>query len=489
MYDSTHSSTACTTSSTDPVRVGVLSLHSSKETRAICNAVASLGHDPVWLGDGNLGVQVSDAGVDVTPSVDVVANRLLCSKAEAPLDDLGLAAAVACDVPLLNRPEAVASASHKIESLARLAAAGIPVPESVLETSRERLPSRRQSLGGDVVQKPVVGTNGQGMTRLRGDDLAAPRSGGTRTYLQEFVDTGASDDYGPATDGGETVALNGEGSGVALAGASDADQAWDLRVYVVDDRVVGTMRRTAADDDWRANVARGGDVVGVDPDPAVAALAVSATNALGLDYAGVDVISRAGSDDRDWVVVEVNPTAGFRGLHAATGVSPAPYIAAAALRRIGLEPDENRVKELATDLNDDEPPCPRPSESTESTDAEEGSKSVALSQEVAVGTAGATTTVQAKSDTGAARTSVGFDLAARLNAGPIVGTTRVKSGGGARAKPRPIVELDVQVAGEWRSVKATLADRSRMSHELLLGRDALAGLRVAVGDEDGRGEE
>jgi glutathione synthase/RimK-type ligase-like ATP-grasp enzyme len=482
MHDTTHTSTTRTTLPSDPVRVGVLSLHSSKETKAICNAVAALGHDPVWLGDGNLSVHVGADGVTVTPDVDVVANRLLCSKAETPLDDLGMAAAIACDVPLLNRPEAVATASHKIESLARLAARDVPVPESVLETSRARLPARRAAMGEDVVQKPVVGTNGQGMARLGEADVAAPRSRGGRSYLQEFVDTGASASHGPATDGGEAVAVRPE-TGGAEATAESPAQAWDLRVYVVDDQVVGTMRRSAADGDWRANVARGGDVVGVDPDPAVAALAISATNAMGLDYAGVDVISRAGSDDREWVVVEVNPTAGFRGLHAATGVSPAPYIAAAALRRVGYEPDPARVKELATDLDDSDPPCDRPNADVDD-GADEGPVTVELSQEVAVGTDGATTTVQAKSDTGAKRTSVGYDLAARLNAGPIVGTMRVKSGGNGPSKPRPLVELDVRIAGEWRTVEATMADRSRMSHELLLGRDALAGLQVVVADGD-----
>lgn len=478
MHDSITTSTTRSTSPSDPLRVGVLSLHSSKETRAICNAVSALGHEPVWMGDGNIGVQVGANGVTISPDVDVIANRMLCSKADSPLDDLGMAAALACDVPLLNTPDAVASASHKIESLARLAAAGIPVPESILETSRERLPSRRASLGDDVVQKPVVGTNGQGMARLDDGDVAAPRVGGGRTYLQEFVETGESSAHGPATDGGEAVSMR---RSPQAAQASAPEQAWDLRVYVVDNQVVGTMRRTAADEDWRANVARGGDVVGVDPDPAVASLAISATNALGLDYAGVDVISRVGSDDRDWVVIEVNPTAGFRGLYAATGTSPAPYIAAAALRQVGAEPDSARVKELAERFDHSEPDCPRPSASADSDD-DAGPKSVPLSHEVAVGTDGATTTVQAKSDTGAARTSVGFDLAARLNAGPIVGTTRVKSGGGAPSKGRPLVELEVQVADEWRSVEATLADRSRMSHELLLGRDALAGLQVVVED-------
>ena len=43
-------------SSNDAVRVGVLSLHNSKETKAILNAVEDLGHEPVWLRRENTAV-------------------------------------------------------------------------------------------------------------------------------------------------------------------------------------------------------------------------------------------------------------------------------------------------------------------------------------------------------------------------------------------------------------------------------------------------
>lgn len=472
MHDDTHSTTIHRTRPLDPVRVGVLSLHSSKETRAICNAVAALGHEPVWLGEGNLGVRIGTEGVTVTPRVDVVINRHLCSKADDPFDDMGLVGAIESSVPLLNPSDAVAAASHKVESLARLAADGIPVPESALETARDALEARRAELGRDVVQKPVVGTNGQGMTKLRDGDVASPKTAGARSYIQEFVESGEARAHAVSPDGGAAVGQTGT---AATDGA-----AWDLRVYVVDGEVIGAMRRTAAGGDWRANVARGGDVAGVDPAPAVAHRAVKATATLGLDYAGVDLLPRRTDDGTEWVVVEVNPTAGFRGLFAATGTSPAPFIATAAIRRVGYDPDPDEVARLAGTLDDSEPVCGRPGDQEATDDETDEAGLVPLSQRVAVGADGGTTIVQAKADTGAARTSVGFDLAAEIGAGPIVDTTRIRSGGGGPSKPRPMVELDVQLDGRWRTVTATLADRSRMSHELLLGRDALDGMQVVV---------
>ena len=63
----------------DPVRVGVLSLHTSKETKAICNAIEALGHEPEWLRRENAAVSIEDGDVTIEPDVDVIANRMLLS--------------------------------------------------------------------------------------------------------------------------------------------------------------------------------------------------------------------------------------------------------------------------------------------------------------------------------------------------------------------------------------------------------------------------
>ena len=54
-----------------PVRVGVLSLHNSKETKAILNAVEDLGHEPVWLRRENTTVSIEDSEVTVDPDQKV----------------------------------------------------------------------------------------------------------------------------------------------------------------------------------------------------------------------------------------------------------------------------------------------------------------------------------------------------------------------------------------------------------------------------------
>ena len=92
----------------DPVTVGVLSLHNSKETKAILNAVEALGHTPEWLRSENTVVRFENEQATLTPDVDVVVNRLLLSNTDQPSEDsdwprLSMAFG-RCSTPRTRRP-------------------------------------------------------------------------------------------------------------------------------------------------------------------------------------------------------------------------------------------------------------------------------------------------------------------------------------------------------------------------------------------------
>lgn len=97
----------------------------------------------------------------------------------------------------------------------------------------------------------------------------------------------------------------------------------DVRVQVVGGKAVAAMRRTAKDGDFRANITNGGTAKGITPTAEQVALAVSAANALGLDFAGVDLLD---GDDGKPVVCEVNSNAHFVNLYNACGVNVADAI-------------------------------------------------------------------------------------------------------------------------------------------------------------------
>lgn len=101
----------------------------------------------------------------------------------------------------------------------------------------------------------------------------------------------------------------------------EADGA-DLRCFVVGDRVVAAMRRTASPGDFRSNLHRGGSAEAVEPDAAEVEVAVRAASVLGLGVAGVDLIRAA----RGPLVLEVNASPGLEGIEQATGVDIAGAI-------------------------------------------------------------------------------------------------------------------------------------------------------------------
>ena len=431
-------------SANETVAVGVLSLHNSKETKAILNAVEDLGHEPVWLREENTAIEIRDGTVTIEPRVDIIANRLLLSTTDQPAEALGLASTFASVRPVLNRPSAMLRAIHKFASATALAGEDLPVPDALLALNEVRLNQSREQFGTEAVYKTAIGTHGGGTWRVDLDEPVNPRVGQRQAFLQQFID-------------------------------HDAKRHHDLRVYVVGDRVVGAMNRYAPDGDWRTNVALGGDVEDASDalTDEVVDIATRATKVIDLDYAGVDIVE--GNDG--WYILEVNPTAGFKGLFAATGVSAGPYISQLAIERAGGTVDQDRVHDLAATL-DDSKPAVTPSMPKVLT-AQEPSL-IGYTEEVHISGTSGSQTVIAKSDTGATRTSIDTQLAAAIGAGPIRSMTRVKSGSLKSGKARPVVDIVVGIGGRRHTVTASVEDRSHMDYPMLLGRDILEHYQVDV---------
>src|SRR5205814_8096439 len=116
------------------------------------------------------------------------------------------------------------------------------------------------ALGGDVVVKPLFGSEGRGMVRVSDPELAwrtfrAIERTQAVIYLQQFI----------------------------------RHPGWDLRVFVIGGRVVTAMRRRSRGD-WRTNVAQGGAGEPVRIGPEEERLALRAGAALGAPLAGVDLL-------------------------------------------------------------------------------------------------------------------------------------------------------------------------------------------------------
>ncbi len=103
----------------------------------------------------------------------------------------------------------------------------------------------------------------------------------------------------------------------------------DLRVFVLGDRVLTSMRRHAKGD-WRTNVSQGGRGEKVNATAAEEHLALAAARAVGVEVAGIDLLP---TPDGSYVVLEVNAVPGWRALAPTTGIDVAREIVEFVIRK------------------------------------------------------------------------------------------------------------------------------------------------------------
>ena len=96
----------------------------------------------------------------------------------------------------------------------------------------------------------------------------------------------------------------------------------DVRAFVIGDRVVAAMRRSAVGTEFRSNVHRGGKAEAIDLDPVYAGTAVRAAQIMGLRVCGVDMLEGANGPQ----VMEINSSPGLEGIEGATNLDIAGAI-------------------------------------------------------------------------------------------------------------------------------------------------------------------
>ncbi|MEX3936595.1 RimK family alpha-L-glutamate ligase [Paraburkholderia phymatum] len=214
-----------------------------------------------------------------------------------------------CGIPVYNDARAIERSVDKSMTSFLLHRAGVPTPAAWATESAafaQRVLMRETAARHQVVLKPLFGSQGKGLRRL---GASAARDGTLKplpplrsyqqvAYLQRFVGTARAS---------------------RSAGASRA--GFDWRVLVIGGRSVAAMRRVGGRG-WIHNVARGAHCEPCALDPTHTAIAERATAALGLDYAGVDLIPDPSMPDEAGVplVLEVNGVAAWRGLQSVTSI-------------------------------------------------------------------------------------------------------------------------------------------------------------------------
>jgi RimK family alpha-L-glutamate ligase len=103
----------------------------------------------------------------------------------------------------------------------------------------------------------------------------------------------------------------------------------DIRVFVIGGEAVAAMVRQGKT--WKTNVAQGAEARALALDDELRELSTRATDALGADYAGVDILP---TEDGDYTVLEINGIPGWQGLAEATGIDVAEHLVAYVLEEV-----------------------------------------------------------------------------------------------------------------------------------------------------------
>ena len=203
---------------------------------------------------------------------------------------------------LFNSSDAIALADNKILMYQELAKKGVRIPRTFISpktfeglnySKREFVNKVIKEIGLPLVIKEAYGSFGEQVYLASTQDDAdkiIDQLGYKDFLMQEYI---------------------------------SSSKGKDVRVNIVGDKAVISMLREN-ENDFRSNISSGGHGSLYQPQENYLKLAIAAKEALGLDFAGVDVMF--GPDDEP-IICEVNSNPQFASTLKATGVNLADYIA------------------------------------------------------------------------------------------------------------------------------------------------------------------
>jgi ribosomal protein S6--L-glutamate ligase len=233
------------------------------------------------------------------PSMDLIVPRIGASVTEH-----GLAVVNQFDMmgtPIINNSQPIARSRDKLRCFQLLTRKDINIPRTVMAREPHQIPAALEAVGGPpVVLKLIRGTQGIGVILAE-----------TEQAVQSVMDT-----------------LWSLGQTILIQEFVSESEGKDIRALVVGNRVVTAMRRQARFGEFRSNLHRGGGAAIVDLEEDYRKAAIQATQVMGLQVAGVDLLeSHEGPK-----VMEINSSPGFEGLEKATRLDIAQIILDYAVR-------------------------------------------------------------------------------------------------------------------------------------------------------------
>ena len=204
---------------------------------------------------------------------------------------------------ILNSPEAIRNAANKYHTTYLLAKAGLPVPATFSVQDRDKAIEMINDLR-DAVVKPVFGYKGKGIIRVRDGKMLEPDGAISQVLWEEQI-TQLIDSWG-----------------MLYIQEFIENQGRDIRAFVVNGKVLGSIYRSAQIGHWINNLSQGGTSSPCSLTPSQERICAKAAEAVGTVFAGVDLIE----GQNGTMVLEVNGTPSGAGIYSSCGVNVAGHI-------------------------------------------------------------------------------------------------------------------------------------------------------------------
>lgn len=194
-----------------------------------------------------------------------------------------------------NESQAISRSRDKLRCLQLLSRKGIGLPVTGFAHSTKDIDGLIATVGGTpLVIKLLEGTQGIGVVLAE-----------TRKSAQAVIE-----------------AFRGLHANILVQEFIKEAGGSDIRCFVVGEKVVAAMQRTAPEGEFRSNLHRGGTASKVKLTPEERSTATRSAKAMGLKIAGVDLLR----SNHGPVVMEVNSSPGLEGIEKASGVDVAAKI-------------------------------------------------------------------------------------------------------------------------------------------------------------------
>ena len=191
------------------------------------------------------------------------------------------------DVISANPSQAITRSRDKLRCMQILSGAGLGLPTTGFARMASDVDDLINMVGGaPLVIKLLEGTQGIGVVLAETKKAAS-------SVIEAFY---------------------GLGNNILIQEYIKEAKGSDIRAFVVDGKVVGAMKRTAKEGEFRSNLHRGGTAEIIKLTRKERETAVAAAKAMGLTVAGVDMLQST----RGPLILEVNSSPGLEGIEIAT---------------------------------------------------------------------------------------------------------------------------------------------------------------------------